>query len=326
MNSGENTKDVSITKSDYQLNTFITITLYGTDDEAKIEEVFRYIDKLEKECSIYEEKNDLTKIKEAKGQKVEVSEATIMLIKESFQYAEYAKGLFDITSAPLIDLWGITTENPRVPTQKEIQAVLDMVNYHDVEINKNTVRMGEGMYLNLGAIAKGYIADKTAEKLESMGIYNALLNFGGNIYTMGTKPDGTNYNIGIQEPGNKRNSYFGIYKGSKSSIVTSGTYERYFEEAGIRYHHILNPKTGYPVETDLVSVTIVSDSSMEGDALSTTVLLLGFEEGVNLIKKLDGVEAIFVTSDHSTYITENIEADFVMTEPGMQYKVVANEK
>ncbi|MCD7956196.1 MAG: FAD:protein FMN transferase [Lachnospiraceae bacterium] len=191
-----------------------------------------------------------------------------------------------------------------IPSSEEIEEALSHINYQNVLVNGTTVTLSDPKAeIDLGGIAKGYIADRLEEYLLSCNIESALINLGGNVQTVGTKPDGSVWKIGIQEPFGGSYDIIAVIECSGESVVTSGTYERYFEVDGKIYHHILDPKTGYPTDNGLTSVTILADSSTQCDALSTTCFVLGLEEGLELIESLDQVEALFITEDETMYRT-----------------------
>src|SRR6056297_3049374 len=303
-----------ISESEFLLDTHVTITLYGTTDENIFPEIFGEIQRLENILSVHVEGSDLDLLKENAGIKpVKVSEDTIKLMEKSIKYSELTNGLFDITSGPLIDLWGIGTESAKITSKDEIKVAIGLIDYNKIKINKNerTIFLeDEGMIANLGAIAKGYIADKVEEKLYELGVKSAIINLGGNVQLIGTKPDGTLFRIGIQDPDESRGGNIGVYTGKDVTIVSSGDYERFFVEDGVRYHHILNPKTGFPVETEIKSVSIITEESFEADALSTSVLLSGWDKGINIIENLNNVEAIFINKNHEVYVTEGLKENF----------------
>ena len=178
-------------------------------------------------------------------------------------------------------------------------------------LNGNTVTFSDPeTIIDLGGIAKGYIADRMAEYLRGEGVTSAIIDLGGNLYCLGTKPGGQLFQVGIQYPYEDRQTVIGSLPAEDLSVVTSGVYERCFTVDGKLYHHILDTTTGYPVENDLLSVTIISDASVDGDALSTSCFALGMEAGMSLIENLEGVEAIFITNDFATHITSGLEGVF----------------
>jgi len=303
-----------ISESEFLLDTHVTITLYGTTDENIFPEIFGEIQRLENILSVHVEGSDLDLLKENAGIKpVKVSEDTIKIFEKSMKYSKLTNGLFDITAGPLIDLWGIGTQSAKIPNQNEIKEAIKLIDYNKIKINKDegTIFLeDEGMIANLGAIAKGYIADKVEEKLYKLGLKSAIINLGGNVQLIGSKPDGTLFRIGIQDPDETRGGNIGVYTGKDVTIVSSGDYERFFVEDGVRYHHILNPKTGFPVETEIKSVSIITEESFEADALSTSVLLSGWDKGINIIENLNNVEAIFINKNHEVYVTEGLKENF----------------
>ena len=198
-----------------------------------------------------------------------------------------------------------------------------LVDYKKLSLNKKNLTAKleeEGMKVDLGAIAKGYAADEVARVLKESGVEHAIVNLGGNIMTLGGNPNGNPWRIGIQDPFNPRGDFLGVVFVKDQTVVTSGTYERYFEENGKKYHHILNPATGYPIENNLHSVSIITDKSIDGDGLSTAALLIGLEEGVKLIESLEHVEAIFITSDKKVYISSGLKNNFKIIKP--EFKLI----
>ena len=206
-------------------------------------------------------------------------------------------GAFDPTIEPLVTLWDIMADEPHVPDAGAISAALARVDWTKVSVDGNVVTLHAGMGLDLGGIAKGYIADKLREYLSENGVASALINLGGNVLTLGGKPDGSNFTIGVQKPFGQNSDILGACRLKGMSVVTSGIYERYFVEDDRLYHHILDTKTGYPVENELYSVTIISPTSTDGDALSTICFALGSEDGMALIETLDGIECVYCLSD-----------------------------
>ena len=220
--------------------------------------------------------------------------------------------MIDITIAPVKDLWDFSgSPDVKMPASSDIASALEHVDYTFVEIEGNKVRLTDpASGIDLGFIAKGYIADKVRSFLLERGVKSALINLGGNIAVIGEKPDGSAFQIGVQEPFAPGGSYCTTVSASQtvpgtSSVVTSGIYERCFEYNDKLYHHILDCETGKPVQTDLAGVTIITDSSLHADALSTTCLILGLDKGLDYIEKLDGVDAVFITTDGEIVDTGN---------------------
>lgn len=301
-----------VKNSRFLLDTVVEITLYEKESIARkiSDELFSEIDNSERKYSRHISGSEIARVNENPGKPVKVSEDTIDMIEKSLKFSSLSDGLFDVTVGPLVDLWDINGENPHVPDQAEIDSVLERIDYRRISVdseNSTLSVLNEGMSIDAGAIAKGYIADRLVSILREKNVKHALLNLGGNLYMHGSKPDGSDWNVGIRNPYGLQGDYIAIVSVRDLSVVTSGIYERYFEAGGKRYHHILNPKTGYPEDNNLASVSILSHSSAEADGLSTTIFLLGLDNGMSLIEQTDGVEAIFVTTDRKIYVSSGIK-------------------
>nr|WP_275450135.1 FAD:protein FMN transferase [Thermoclostridium stercorarium] len=285
------------------------ITIYNKNSQDVMSELFDKIQAFENKFSKYAEDSEISQINNNAGTYVNVSEDTFELIEQSLYFSEISDGLFDISIGPLVDLWGINQENPRVPTQREIDLAKEKIGYRNISLNREnmSVSVAEGMSLDTGAIAKGFITDRLVSVLRERKIESALLNLGGNLYLYGTKPDGSDWTIGIRDPFGLQGDYMATVSLKDTSIVTSGIYERYFEADGKRYHHILNPKTGYPEDNELASVSIISPSSTMCDGLSTTCFLLGLGKGMELIESLENAEAIMITRDKKVYLSSGLK-------------------
>lgn len=296
----------------FALDTLIEIKIYeypkkGSD--TLIQDTFDLITSLENTLSMHVAGSDISKINENAGiQPTSVSELTYRVLQDSLFFSEKTDGLFDVTSGPLIDLWAIDPPNGHYPSQEELDRTLPLIDYHKMHfLGNNQVELQDkGMIVNLGAIAKGTIADEIKRFLLDRGVTSALINLGGNVLTVGSKPDGSSFVIGIQDPNSTRGEYLLSIHADDESIVSSGDYERFFIYEGKVYHHILNPKTGFPADTNIKQITIVTPTSQTADGLSTSVLLLGVEKGIRLIESLDGVEAILISKDHYIYVTEGL--------------------
>lgn len=291
----------SIKTTGVYFDTIITITLWGADEEI--------LDYCKEICSRYEqlfsrtiETSDVSRINSARGTAVEVDAETSELIEKALYYSQLSNGAFDITIAPLSELWDIENNPGNIPNETDIEEAISHVDYENILVDGNTVTLKDPKAaIDLGGIAKGFIADKLKEYLKSQGIQRGLIDLGGNLLTIGTKAKGEPFRIGIQKPFDERNETITTVEIKDQSVVSSGTYERYFEKDGKIYHHLLNPHTGFPYENNLLQVTIISDYSVDGDALSTACFGLGLEEGRALIKSLDGIRAIFVTEDYQLH-------------------------
>ena len=294
------TADKPLSKTGEALNTSISISLYDSKDESVLNGCFELINKYEKMFSRTDPDSEIYALNE-KGQ-ADLSPETYELLMLGLKYSDQTKGRFNIVIEPLTSLWNFSSDNPKVPSETDIKEAIKHLDYTNIAMNeegqKTRVALGDKESgIDLGAIAKGYIADKVKEYLLGKGVKSALINLGGNVLLVGGKPDGSDFTVGLQNPFGDRNDYKEIVKAKDVSIVTSGTYERNFTENGKTYHHILNPSTGYPYDNGLVAVSIISPTSVEGDALSTSCFVLGLEEGMKLIDSLPNVHAVFVTED-----------------------------
>lgn len=269
-------------------------------------------DKYENLFSKTIEDSDVFRINHSKGEPVMVDKETIFLLEKALEYAKITEGVVDPTILPLSDLWDFGN-NTSVPSESEIEHALSLVDYTQISIDKTACTVilnNENAGIDLGFIAKGYIADKMKEFLVSKGVSSALINLGGNVLTIGTKPKNELFRIGIKLPFEETSSLSpSVYLNDKS-LVTSGVYERYFYQDNVLYHHILDTKTGYPINSGLYSVTIYSSSSLEGDAYSTICMCLGLESAIKLIENTEGIEALFITDEMEQIPTKGFPTTF----------------
>lgn len=322
----QKSENKKISKQGFYFDTIIQITLYGTEDEQYINDCFDIAGKYEKMLSNTIDDSDISRINKAAGeQAVCVSDETVSLIQKGIEYGRLSGGKFDITIGELSNLWNFPeiAENSKsddneadssvIPSDEKIDEYLGHVDYNKIKIDGNNVMItDEKTQIDLGGIAKGYIADKMKEYLKSKKVTSGIINLGGNVLTIGSKSDGSDYIVGIQKPFDRSGTSIATIKIVDRSVVTSGIYERYYRVDGKIYHHILDTQTGYPVENDLYSVTIISDSSCDGDALSTTCFALGKDKAEEFIKSMDGVEAIFVDNKMNvTCSDENMQIDIL---------------
>lgn len=300
----------AISKTGFYFDTVITITLYGNDNSKYIDKCFEMCKNYENMLSRTVKDSEISKINDNAGSYVEVSDDTIELINKGIYYSELSGGKFDITIGKLSSLWNFSSDNPKVPDRADINKALESIGYENILVdNKSVMLNNKGTVLDLGGIAKGFIADKLKEYLLSEGIHSGIINLGGNILLLGSKPNGDNYSIGIKKPFGDENENSAIINLHDKSIVSSGNYERYFYEDGKLYHHIIDTDTGYPVDNNLYSVSIISDDSVDGDGLSTTCFLLGLDRGMELIESLDDVEGIFIDSDYKMHYSSGLDKD-----------------
>ena len=301
-------RERSQTYTDTLFDTVISVQIFDSVDEDVLKGCEKLCKKYDSMFSNKIDDSEISRIISAGGNPVEVSKETIKLIKKGIYYSEMSDGAFDITIAPVSSLWDFKAETPSVPSPEAIAEAVSHVNYENIIIRDNTVKLADPQAgIDLGAIAKGYIADRIKDYLEEEGVRHAMINLGGNVLAMGSKLDGSDYNIGIQKPFDETGEPITSVKISDKSVVTSGIYQRYFKADGKIYHHILDPNTGYPCENNLYSVTILTDSSLTADALSTTCFLLGYDRGMKLINQLDNVDAVFITNDNQIHYSKNFQ-------------------
>lgn len=278
----------------YACDTVITITAYAPQEA---------VDATLKICTDYDrvfsktaEGSDIWNLNHANGAPVEVQPETADLLRLAVEIGEASSGAFDVTIAPASALWDFRSETPVLPDADVLRAAAARVDYRNILIEGNTVTLKNGAELDLGAIAKGYIADRVAEYLRGEGVTAACINMGGNVVTIGSKSDGSAWTVGVRDPNGAPDQSKAVLELTDASAVTSGTYERGFDLNGVRYHHLLDPKTGWPVQNGLASVTIVGARSDICDALSTACFVLGEQDSRPLLEAY-GVRAIFLYAD-----------------------------
>ncbi len=305
-------------KSEFIFGTLVSLKLYEPVDDAVFQAVFDDLRDVDNRMTVKGIASELIAVNQAAGKApVTVSEDTYHVIDVAKQYAEASQGAFDITVYPIVSLWNIGTDQARVPSPAEIEAGLKNIGYEDLVLDpaaRSVFLKRPGMGLDLGGIAKGYAADRTAQKLKSMGIERGIINLGGNIIALGSKADGSPWKIGIQNPMSDRGEYIGIVEAVDQTVVTSGVYERYFEKDGKRYHHIIDTATGYPAENELAGVSILTSSSIDADALSTTCFVLGTEKALAFVKDRPGIDVLFITKDKRVIMTPGFKKLFKLSD------------
>lgn len=300
-------KKEPIRQSGFYFDTIISVTLYDPSRTEELKQCFALAEQYENYFSASKTDSEISRINAAAPNPVRVHAETLELIQKGLFYSALSDGNFDITIGKLAGLWDFQAETPKLPAAGAVAKAARAVDYRKVIVNGNEVALTEpDAALDVGGIAKGYIADKMKEYLLSQGITNGLINLGGNILAIGAKDDGSAYTIGIQKPFDETGTSVASVSVKDQTVVTSGVYERYFELDGTRYHHILNTDDGYPYDNGLLSVTVICDSSADGDGLSTTCFSLGLEKGMALIESLQHTEAIFITSDEKLHVSSGI--------------------
>ncbi|WP_394903303.1 FAD:protein FMN transferase [Clostridium butyricum] len=300
------------------MGTIISQKVYGENAKIAAIEVEAEIKRLEGLMSFFLESSEVSKLNKAAGQyEVELSSEVLFVLNKAKYYSELCQGSFDITIAPIVRLWGIFTSKEKIPSQEEITEALKLTGHNYLSINNDlkTSKLEKSeQCVDLGAIAKGYAADRAIEIYKHHGVESAFANLGGNVMVLGNKPNGDPWRVGIQNPLLQRGQCIGAVNAANKTVVTSGDYVRYFEKDNKKYHHILDPRTGYPAESSLMSATIVSKMSIDADALSTAIFILGLEAGIKLIDSQEDMEAIFITKAKEIYVTEGLKEDFAFFE------------
>lgn len=314
-----------IERSELVLGTVCSIRILSGGSSKALGPAFDRLRSIEDEMSANSDGSVIAAINAAAGASPVAAPADLRaVVARAVRYATMTGGAFDPTIGPIVKLWNIGLEGERVPEPSEIKAALPLVSYKDIVIDDaaGTVYLRKpGMRLDLGAIAKGYAADEAGRILESKGVKAAVIDLGGNVKVIGSKPGGDKWRIGIQNPFDDRGSRLGIASLEGSyTVVTSGIYERFFIRDGVRYHHILSSTTGRPVDNGLASVTIICRTSIDADGLSTSAFALGLEKGMALIESLDEVEAVFIDVDKGVYMSSGAEALFVVDDPAFTIK------
>lgn len=292
----------------FSMNTAVTMTAYGENAETAFSKARTKTLELENKWSVTIDKSEIYAINHANGSSVEVSDDTLGLIDFSLEIAEKTSGLFDPTIYPIVSLWGFTTREYYVPTDEEIATALQFVGYEKIGVTGNTVTLPEGMSLDFGAVGKGYALDEVLSVLKADGVTSALVNFGGNVGMVGDKI-GEKWQIGVRDP--QGIGDLGLLTLADCAVATSGNYQRYFEdEAGNRYEHIMNPVTGRPQESELLSVTVVAKDGKLCDALATAIYVMGKDAAIELWEKEQNFELLLITDDGTVYVTEELAGNF----------------
>lgn len=307
--------DTTISKTFSCFDTSVTITIYSYAGDSELEDI---MDECVSFCTHYESlfsrtdsNSDIYKINTSNGNPTKVNRVVASIINDSLNYSYITNGLFDITVAPLTSLWDIGHGNAIIPDEKSITYALSHVDYNNISVEGDYVTLSDADgAIDLGAIAKGFVSDKLKSIMISEGVTSAIIDLGGNILTIGGKDKNTGFNIGIKKPfSQSADDFAATIEITNKSVVTSGIYERYFEKGGKIYHHILDTQTGYPVDNNLYSVTVISSKSEDGDALSTSAFASGLKKGKKLINSIANVEAVFINNKNEIILTKGLQMD-----------------
>ena len=319
-----------VEKEDFIFNTRVYQKICYDNNDIKTKEIEEIAEKatklmrqFEEKLSFFYESSEVSSINEnASNGFIKISNDTFEILKKSIYYSKLTKCIFDITIAPLVKAWAINSDNPTILSKEKIDELIDLVDYEDVILNKNNstvMLLRKNQKIDLGGIAKGYIADKIIDFYKENNIDSAIINIGGNIKVLGQKDENSFWSIGIYEPKKHSEKIICSIEAKDKSIVTSGGYERAFSYNGELYCHILNPKTGYPIKSDLKSITIVSDKSIDGDSLSTPLFIMGKNKAYEFMKK-HNISGVMITDKDEIIVTKNLLEGFKLFE---DYKVLA---
>ncbi len=306
----------------FVMSTYVSQQVYGEQKAEAVKKVNELLVSLEKELSLYIEGSDIDRINKNAGiAPVEVSDYTYELVKKAKEYSELSEGRFDITIAPVTLLWAIDSDHPTVPEQAQLDEALKLVDYRKIQLDdekKSVYLETKGMALDLGGVAKGYIAGRIWEEYQKYAIKTALVSIGGNICAYGLKPDGKPFKLGIRDPlSTVSTDIIGKLTVTDRIVATTGAYERYFEKDGKRYHHVLDPKTGYPVDSDLLSVTVICPDGGLADYLSTT-LFIGGKALVSEYMNDSRFDLIVIDKDKKVTVSKEIQDQFELTAEGYE--------
>lgn len=319
-----------VEKEDFIFNTRVYQKICYDNNDIKTKEIEEIAEKatklmrqFEEKLSFFYESSEVSSINEnASNGFIKISNDTFEILKKSIYYSKLTNGIFDITIAPLVKAWAINSDNPTILSKEKIDELIDLVDYEDVILNKNNstvMLLRKNQKIDLGGIAKGYIADKIIDFYKENNIDSAIINIGGNIKVLGQKDENSFWSIGIYEPKKHSEKIICSIEAKDKSIVTSGGYERAFSYNGELYCHILNPKTGYPIKSDLKSITIVTDKSIDGDSLSTPLFIMGKNKAYEFMKK-HNISGVMITDKDEIIVTKNLLEGFKLFE---DYKVLA---
>lgn len=286
-------------------DTFITLTVFGQDD-GLLDSAFSLLKEYDDLLAKDSKKSDVSRLNNADGKEISINPKTALIIEKAKEYETLTDGAFSITLGAVTELWGFGKEIAGIPDKTDLKNALSASEKGEIIVtNQNRARLTQGAKLDLGAFAKGYIANELGALYKKEN-KSGVIDLGGNILTVGAKPDGADFSVGIKDPQNPESIKLTIFS-EATSVVTSGIYERNFTQNGKLYHHIINPKNGYPAETGLASVTVICSDSSKADSLSTALFCMGREKGLEFIESLKNTEAVFIENDGNTHISSGLK-------------------
>lgn len=288
----------------FAMDTAMTLTAYGDHAEDALAGAKSEIERLDALFSISSESGDIYALN--RDHAVTLHEDTQALLKRALEVSDSTDGIFDCTIEPVMDAWGFTTQNYRVPSADELQQLLTHVDYKQVQQNGSDVSTPADVQVDLGGIAKGYTSDRIMQVFADNGVTSGIVSLGGNVQALGCKPDGSKWRVAVQDP-NDEGENFAVVEIADEAVITSGGYQRYFEEDGATYHHIIDPRTGYPADSGVISSTIISHDGTLADGLSTSLFIMGVDDALDYWRAhKEEFDAILMDKDGTVYVTEGI--------------------
>jgi thiamine biosynthesis lipoprotein len=320
--SSEDTKEYS--RDIFAMDTYMYLKAYGEHADTALGYSSEQILSLEELFSVTSEKSDVWAINHFNGEPVSVSDDTIAVLNKAIEIGGKTNGALDVTIYPLLTEWGFTTDTQQVPTDDIIADKLKLIDYTKISVKGNTVQLPDNMQIDFGALAKGYTSDCVTDILKENGVKSALVNLGGNVHAVGTKPDGTLWKVGVQNPFSPSEQVC-ILEIADKAVITSGNYERFFtDENGRKYWHILDSADGFPADNGLVSVTIVGENGLLCDALSTALFVLGTDKAIDYWRNSADFEMILITDDEKIIHSEGL-SDFINFTASYETEVIYRE-
>ena len=307
----------------FAMDTYMELKVWTSDDGTALDAAAERVAELEKTFSVNIENSDIYRINSAQGAPVQVCPETETVIRRAKEISEESGGALAISIYPVLQAWGFTTQEMHVPDAGQLEALLPLVDDRKIRLDGDTVTVPAEMQLDLGSVAKGYTGDEIIRIMREAGAESGIISLGGNVQALGAKPDGSPWKVGIVNPFSP-DEQLGVVEVKDRAVITSGNYERYFEENGRRYWHILDSADGCPAENGLVSVTVIGDSGLDCDALSTALFVEGTERAAEHWRRRQDFEMLLVTDDGRILLTEGVSATF-SNQSGMPVEVIGNE-
>lgn len=320
LSSAEESDSVGQVRDVFAMDTFMSLKAYGTGADTALVQAEQRIMELESLLSVNDENSDVYKVNNAHGEAVSVSSDTLELVGAAVEYGNKTDGALDVTLYPILKLWGFTSDVKQVANAQDIENTLSLVDYKQISVDGDSVKVPENVQIDFGALAKGYTGDCVIDILKKNNVRSAIINLGGNVQTLGSKPDGSPWRVAVQNPQNT-SQHICVLGVSDAAVITSGSYERYFVgDDGKRYWHILDAKDGYPADSGLVSVTVVGPSGLRCDALSTALFVMGADSAIEYWRSDGGFQMILITDDGIIYYTVGLE-NAIEFSGGIEYEI-----